>query len=164
MDQKKEPTRTFKSISTGQDCNAAQYAAETVCMRKRERENKGSLEYKFWNKSHQDEYQVQVRVAWKLIKKFGEEALKYYIKSPGAKKVYSLGFLHKSGKFVLPLRFVEKGVATALEQVKKDKSKKKEVLKVPENSEYRTRQHQKKNTLFSKIRNIENAKNKREET
>ena len=93
-------------------------------MRKRERENKGSLEYKFWNKSHQDEYQVQVRVAWKLIKKFGEEALIYYINSPGAKKVYSLGFLHKSGKFVLPLRFVEKGVATALEQVKKDKSKK----------------------------------------
>jgi len=164
MDQKKDYTRTFKSVSTGQDCNAAQYAAETVCIRKRERENKGSLEYKFWNKSHQDEYQIQVRVAWKLIKKFGEEALIHYINSPGAKKVYSLGFLHKSGKFVLPLRFVERGIKKSAEQVKKDKTKKKEVLKVPDNSEYRTRQHKKKNTLFSKIRNIENGKSERKET
>ncbi len=157
MDQKKETTRTFKSVSTGQSCNAAQYVAEVVCIRKREKENKGSLEYKFWNKSHHEEYQIQIRVAWKLIKKFGEEALLHYINSPGAKKVYSLGFLHKSGKFVLILRFVEKGVAASLEKVNKEKSKKKKVLKVPEKSEYRTT-HQKTNTLFSKIRNIENAK------
>ena len=163
MTQKKEHTRTFKSISTGQDCNAAQYAAETVCLRKRERENKGSLEYKFWNKSHQEQYQVQVRVAWKLINKFGEEALIHYINSPGAKNVYSLGFLHKSGNFVLALKFVEKGVKESLERIEKEKSKKKEVLKVPENPEYRTTQHKKKNTLFSKLRNIENGTNKAEE-
>ena len=85
MNQKKENTRKFKSVSTGQECNAAQYAAEKVCIRKSERENKGSLEYKFWNKSHNEEYQIQVRVAWKLIKKFGEEALIRYINSPSAK-------------------------------------------------------------------------------
>ena len=164
MNQKNKRTRTFKSASTGQDCNAAQYAAEVVCTRRRERENKGSLEYKFWNKSHQEEYQTQIRVAWKLIKKFGEESLIHYINSPGAKKVYSLGFLHKSGKFVLPLRFVEKGVAKSSEELEKEKSKKKEVLKIPDKAEYRTRQHQQKNTLFSKIRNIENAKSEREET
>ena len=158
MDQKKETTRKFKSISTGQDCNAAQYAAETVCIRKRERENKGSLEYKFWNKSHHEEYQTQVRVAWKLIKKFGEEALIHYINSPGARRIYSLGFLHESGKFVLSLRFVERGVAKSLKTVEKEKSRKKEVLKVPENPEYRRAPHKKNNTLFSKIRNIENGK------
>ena len=85
MDRKKEQTRKFKSISTGQACNAAQYAAEVVCIRKREKENIGSLEYKFWNKSHQEEYNIQVRAAWKLIKKFGEEALIHYINSPSGK-------------------------------------------------------------------------------
>ena len=158
MDQKKENIRTFKSVSTGHSCNAAQYVAEVVCIRRGEKENKGSLEYKFWNKSHHEEYQIQVRVAWKLIKKFGEDALLHYINGPSAKKVYSLGFLHKSGKFVLILRFVEKGVVASLEKVNKEKSKKKKVLKVPEKSEYRTPPHQKTNTLFSKIRNIENAK------
>ena len=164
MNQKKENTRKFKSVSTGQECNAAQYAAEKVCIRKSERENKGSLEYKFWNKSHNEEYQIQVRVAWKLIKKFGEEALIRYINSASAKKIYSLGFLHNSGKFVLALRFVEKGVSKALEQIEKEKSKKKEVLKLPENPQYKSRAPQKSNTLFSKIRNIENGKSDREET
>ena len=164
MDQKKEPTRTFKSVSTGQSCNTAQYVAEVVCIRKRERENKGSLEYKFWNKSHHEEYQIQVRVAWKLIKKFGEEALIRYINSPGARRIYSLGFLHQSGKFVLSLRFVEKGVANSLKDVEKEKTRKREVLRVPEKPEYRRAPHKKTNTLFSKIRNIENGESDREET
>ncbi len=164
MDQKKETTRVFKSSSTGQDCNTAQYVAEMVCIRRSEKENRGNLEYKFWNKSRNEEYQTQVRVAWKLIKKFGEDALLHYINSPGARRVYSLGFLHKSGKFVLPLKFVEKGVAKSLEIVKKENSKKKEVLKVPDKHEYRTKHRQQKNTLFSKIRTIENGKSEREET
>ncbi len=157
MDHEKETTRKFKSISTGQQCNAAQYAAELVCIRKREKENTGNLEYKFWNKSHTKEYETQVRVAWKLIKKFGEEALIHYITSPSGKNVFSLGFLHKSGKFVLALRFVEKGVANSLDTIKKDKSKHKEVLKVPDKLEYKSTPFKKTNTLFSKIRNIENA-------
>lgn len=161
MAQKRE--KKFKSISTGQECSTAQYVAELICIRKSEKENRGTLEYKFWNKSHNEEYQIQVRVAWKLIKKFGEEALIHYVNSPSGKKIFSLGFLHKSGNFVLPLRFVEKGVSTALKKVEKEKSKKKEVLKVPEKSEYRSKPQQKKNTLFSKIRNIENAKSDREE-
>ena len=164
MDHKKENTRKYKSCSTGQDCNAAQYAAEKVCVRKREKENRGSLEYKFWNKSQTEEYQTQVRVAWKLIKKFGEEALIRYINSPSSKGIYSLGFLHSSGKFVLALRFVEKGVSKVAEEIEKEKSKKKEVLKLPENPQYKSRAPQKSNTLFSKIRNIENGKSKREET
>ena len=162
MDHKKETTRKFKSISTGQQCNAAQYAAELVCIRKREKDNTGSLEYKFWNKSQNKEYEVQVRVAWKLIKKFGEEALIHYLNGPSGKKVFSLGFLHRSGKFVLALRFVEKGVAKSLDTIKKDKSKPKEVLKVPDQPEYKPRSSSKTNTLFSKIRNIENVERKKE--
>jgi hypothetical protein len=70
--------------------------AEMVCIRRAERENKGSLGYKFWNTG--DLYQIQVRVAHKLIKKYGEKAILHYLNSPSGKNVYSLGFLHKSKK------------------------------------------------------------------
>ena len=49
-------------------------------------------------------------------------------------------------------------MAESLKVVEKEKSRKKEVLKVPENPEYRRAPHKKTNTLFSKIRNIENDK------
>jgi len=101
MNQKNSNDKKFKSITTGQPCNAAQYIAEMVCLRRAERENKGSLAYKFWNKG--EAYQTQVRVAHKLIKKYGEKAILHYLNSPSGSNVYSLGFLHKSKKFVLPL-------------------------------------------------------------
>ena len=158
MARKKEKTRKFKSISTGQECNAAQYAAELVCIRKREKENSGSLEYKFWSKSHQEEYNVQVRVAWKIINKFGEKALIRYLNSPSGKNIYSLGFLHKSKKFVLILRFVEQGVSKAADKIKKESKSKKKTIEAPVKAEYKPKKAKKQNTLFSKIRNIENGK------
>jgi hypothetical protein len=160
----KKNTKRFKSTSTGQPCDAAQYAAELVCTRRRERENKGSLEYKFWNKSHKDQYQVQVRAARKLIKKFGEEPLIKYLIGPNGKSVYSLGFLHKSQKFVLSLTFVEVGVAKCADNLKKESKKEKKTIDVPESMVYKPRKSHKKNTLLSKLRNIENVKDKREET
>ncbi len=164
MNQKNNNTRKYKSISTGQPCSAAQYAAELVCIRKRERENTGSLEYKFWNKSHSDEYKIQVRVAHKLIKKFGEKPLIKYLNSPSGKNIYSLGFLHKSKKFVLVLNFVEDGVSKAAKILKEQdkKSSKKEVPKTPENPEYKSRKPRKQKNLFSQIRNIEHGKDKDE--
>ena len=42
MTQKKDSTKKLKSISTGNLCNAAQYAAEIVCLRKAEKDNKDS--------------------------------------------------------------------------------------------------------------------------
>ena len=162
MNQKKNNTQKYKSISTGQPCSAAQYAAELVCIRKRERENTGSLEYKFWNKSQNEEYKIQVRVAHKLIKKFGEKALIKYLNSPSGKNIYSLGFLHKSKKFVLILKFVEEGVAKSakiLEQQEKKQTKKR-VLDPPEKLEYKSKKPRKQKNLFSKIRNIENGKDK----
>jgi len=133
-----------------------------VCIRRREKENTGSLEYKFWNKSKNAEYQTQIRAASKIIKKFGEKALIHYLNSPSGKNVYSLGFLHKSKKFVLILKFVEEGVSKSAEILKEQnkKSSKKEVPKTPENPEYKSRKPRKQKNLFSKIRNIENGKDK----
>ena len=61
MTQKKSNTQKYRSISTKQPCSAAQYCAELVCIRKRERENKGSLEFKFWNKSQKEEYETKIK-------------------------------------------------------------------------------------------------------
>jgi len=158
MGHEKKNTKRFKSTSTGQPCDAAQYAAELVCTRRREKENKGSLEYKFWNKSHKDQYQVQVRVARKLIKKFGEEPLIKYLIGPSGKNVFSLGFLHKSKKFVLSLRFVEAGVAKCADNLKKESSKEKKTIEIAETMRYKPRKSHQKNTLLSKLRNIENGK------
>jgi len=161
MTQKKDSTKKLKSISTGSLCNAAQYAAEIVCLRKAEKDNKGSLEYKFWSKSKNKQYEVEVRVAWKLIKKYGEDALLKYLNSPSGRNIYSLGFLHKSGKYVLVLKFVENGVANAAKLVEKESQKPKKVLDTPDKIDYKHRKSfNKQQTLFSKIRNIEDGERK----
>ena len=155
MDQKNSKTRKYKSISTGQECEAAQYVAELVCIRYAEKENKGSLEYKFWSKSHKEEYTTQVRAASKLIKKYGEEAVIHYLKSPRGKTVYSLGFLHKSKKFVLILDFVERGVKKAKEKLDVEKSKPKKVMKIQQDLQFTPKKSQNSNSLMSKLRKLD---------
>lgn len=163
MDQKNSKAQNYKSLSTGQPCNAAQYCAELVCLRKRERENKGSLEFKFWNKSQKEQYQTNIRVANILINKYNEKALVRYLNSPSGKNIYSLGFLHKSKKFVLALNFVDEGVGKCFEMLKSQDAKpkakqeepKKELVFKPKKTKA------KKNSLFSKLRNIDGKDNKK---
>ena len=159
MDQKNSNTKKYKSISTSQPCSAAQYIAELVCIRRSERDNNGSLEYKFWNNSKNEQYQTQVRVAHKLIKKYGDEAIIHYLKSKSGNNVYSLGFLHKSKKFVLPLNFVEDGIKKSKEIVDKNNSKAREIIDIPK-GEYKPRKKKPDNTLMSKRRKVDGNKNK----
>ncbi len=161
MTQKKDNTKKLKSISTGNLCSAAQYVAEMVCLRKAEKDNKGSLEYKFWNKSKDKEYQTQVRAAHKLVKKYGEDALLKYINGPSGRNVYSLGFLHKSGRYVLILRFVNTGVAKVAKLLEKESKKEKKVIDSTVEIEHKPRKSfRNQSTLFSKIRNIEDDTSK----
>jgi hypothetical protein len=141
-------------LSTGQPCNAAQYAAELVCLRKREKENCGSLEFKFWNKSQKEEYQTQIRVASNLISKYSEKALIRYLNSPSGNNVYALGFLHKSKKFALTLRFVEKGVKELHSKLEEESKREKKIIEAPK-GDYKPKKSKAKNSLFSKIRKID---------
>jgi len=150
-----ENEKKFKSISTGEPCNAAQYLAEMVCIRRAERENKGSLAYKFWNKG--DSYKIQVRVAHKIIKKYGEKPVFYYLNSPSGKNIYSLGFLHKSKKFVLILDFVEEGIKKAKKITDAQELQEKKVVKLPK-GEYKQKKKKKNNSLLSKIRKADGNK------
>lgn len=149
MTQKKSKNQKYKSISTGESCSAAQYIAEMVCLRKAERENKGSLAYKFWNQT--DDYKIQIRVANKLIKKYGEKAVLHYLNSPRGKTIYSLGFLHKSSKFVLPLHFVVEGIEKSKVIVDEMESKPKKIVEQPK-GEFKSRKLPNKKSLLSKIR------------
>jgi hypothetical protein len=97
---KKKP---YKSPSTGQPCDAAQYVAELMCIRKSEKQNTGNLGYKFWNKSHKDSYQGQIVAAKRLMKEFGEKTVISFINSPKGKNIYSLGFF-------TPLDFVTEAI------------------------------------------------------
>lgn len=162
MTRKNSKINRYKSISTGEPCNGAQYAAELVCLRRREKENKGSLEHKFWNHSKTKEYQTQIRAAWKIIKKYNEESLIHYLNSPSGKNVFSLGFLHKSGKYVINLRFVVAGVKNSASILKKESKKEKRIIDVPDKIEYKSKPARRKNSLFSKIKGIEDGKKDKE--
>lgn len=155
MTQKKQNTQKYKSISTGEPCNAAQYIAELVCLRRAERENKGSLSYKFWNKG--DAYQVQVRVAHKLIKKYGEKAILHYLNSPSGSNVYSLGFLHKSKKFVLPLDFVKTGIEKSKKITDAEEAKPKKVVEKLEGDFKSRKSPSNKKSLLSKLRKADGS-------
>ena len=162
MTQKKKNTQTFKSSSTGEPCTVAQYVAEIVCMRKRNKENTGNLEYKFWNKSQKEEYQIQIRVANKIIKKYSSKALLHYLNTSQGKKTYSLGFLHSSKKFVLISKFVNSGVAKSFKIVQEEQLKPKKIIDVGDGvKSYKPRRLQAGNNLLTKIRKAENGKDER---
>ena len=88
MAQKRSKVSRFKSPSTGEYCTIAQYIAEILIQRKAEKENLGSLSYKFWNKAQKKSYATQIQAVSKLINKFGERQVYDYIVNKN-KKVYS---------------------------------------------------------------------------
>lgn len=145
MVQKKPADKFYISPSTGQACNAAQYIAEIVCVRKAEREG-NNLGYKFWNKAQKDQYKAQITVASKLIKLYGDKAILSYLNGRG-KNIYSLGYYN-------PLPFVKEGVAKEKERldnipevVSSGIEDKEIVVTAPKRLI--------KNNIFSKIGNIE---------
>tara|TARA_R110000744_G_scaffold3161_1_gene12259 strand:+ start:2560 stop:2925 length:366 start_codon:yes stop_codon:yes gene_type:complete len=111
--------------------------------RKAERENVGSLSYKFWNKTQKKEYTRQVQSVSKLISTFGESAVFDYIINI-SKRVYSAS-----------PKWVKDEIAKHKKYI--DKQPKKDYVKVAEvNKENITSQPRKtfgRKTLFTKLRN-----------
>ncbi len=91
MKRKRTDKSKYKHISTGDHCTCAAYIAEIMCMRKAEKENKGSLPFKFWNKKPWDwTFKRQLFLANELIKKYSEAAIVRAINSEECKKIFSL--------------------------------------------------------------------------
>ena len=71
--------------------------------------------------------------------------------------MYSLGFLHKSKKFVLILDFVKDGLEEAKVLVEKEAKREKKVIEMP-TGDRKLRKPRSKNSLLSKLRNIDGKK------
>jgi len=83
----------YKSPSTGEYCTAAQYISELMCQRMAEKNNEGSLAYKFWNtKKWKRTYVNQIIKANELVEKYDERAIVKFLNSNRGKKIYSLRF------------------------------------------------------------------------
>ena len=141
--QRSEVSR-FKSPSTGEYCTVAQYIAEILIQRKAEADNKGSLAYKFWNKTQKKNYTRQVQAVSTLIGKFGESAVFDYIINTN-KRVYSA-----SPKWVKEAVEKHKSV---LDRRPKQNIEVTEVSR--DNTESQPRKTFGKKTLFSKLRSAD---------
>jgi hypothetical protein len=162
MDQQRKIGKAYKSPSTGQACDAAQYVAELMLTRKSEINNSGKLGYKFWNKAHKDSYQGQVVAVRRLIKQFGEKLIVSFVNSDQGKKIYSFGFFK-------PLDFV----VEAINRYKPifDKQQEKlaqniEQLPAAEpiiTSKEAAKPFAKKNSLFSRIKTLEQKNDEKDQ-
>jgi|TARA_R110000787_G_scaffold99785_1_gene204484 hypothetical protein len=139
----------FKSPSTGEYCTVAQYIAEILIQRKAEADNKGSLTYKFWNKTQRKNYTRQVQAVSTLIGKFGEPAVFDYIINTN-RRVYSA-----SPKWVKEA--VEQH-RLVLDRRPKQENKVTEVSR--DNIESQPRKTFGKKTLFSKLRSTDGKSQK----
>lgn len=154
MNQPKKPDKAFKSPSSGVMCSAAQYIAEVMCLRKAERDNKGSLAFKFWNKSQKKAYQAQIVAAQRLISEFSEDIILAFINSKEGQKIYSLGFYN-------PLPFV-KEMLVKFAKTYKPIQPVIEELKAKIDVEQKPRKVfvEKKKSIFSKLKEVENKDGK----
>ena len=146
--QRSEVSR-FKSPSTGEYCTVAQYIAEILIQRKAEADNKGSLTYKFWNKTQRKNYTRQVQAVSTLIGKFGEPAVFDYIINTN-RRVYSAS---------------PKWVKEAVEQHRlvldrRPKQENKVTEESRDNIESQPRKTFGKKTLFSKLRSTDGKSQK----
>lgn len=150
--------KAYKSPSTGQNCDAAQYIAELMCLRRSEFQNSGNLGYKFWNKSHKESYKGQIVAAKRLIQQFDEKLLISFINSPQGKKIYSLGFF-KPLDFVVEAIKKYKVIYDKQEKKRLESIKKEEPEIVPQ-STIPAKPFAKKKTLLSKITSLEKKNGK----
>ena len=145
MAQKRSKVSRFKSPSTGEYCTIAQYIAEILMQRKAEKDNVGSLPYKFWNKQQKKAYTRQVQNVNKLIGEFGEKRV-YDYQINKNKRVYSS----------LP-KWVKEEISSHILPAQKEKEEKYFTESVDVNK--KPRKAFGKKTLFSKLRSPDEKEN-----
>ena len=83
--------KKYKHVTTGQECDAAQYIAEMVLLREAEKANEGTPAFKLWNtEKWKNKFRGQVTKAYQLLKKYDDIAIINALKSPKGKWMYSL--------------------------------------------------------------------------
>ena len=106
---------SYKHKTTGQDCNAAEYIAEMVCLRKAESENVGRPAYALWNtEKWKRQFRSQISKAYQLLKKYSDKAIINALNSYKGKSIYSLRV-----KFLEPIIKSEQNKLNKIETYRK---------------------------------------------
>ena len=145
MAKKRSEKSRYKSPSTGEYCTAAQYIAELMCQRMAEKENEGSLAYKFWNTDKlKNAYKHQLVLANRLVNKHDERAIIKALKSNRGSNIYSLRFPH-----------LEQMIKKAEREMQR-LDEKQDVINHEENKTHSKRKRFGKESELSKLRKLDN--------
>ena len=83
--------KKYKHVTTGQECDAAQYIAEMVLLREAEKANEGTPAFQLWNTTKwKNKFRSQVTKAYQLLNMYDDIAIINALKSPKGKWMYSL--------------------------------------------------------------------------
>lgn len=137
----------YISPSTGEECTGAQYVAELVCQQIAQKEKLGTLGYKFWNTEKWKKIYIrEVTEANKLVKQFGETNLVKFIHSWQGKKILALR-----------AKWVRAKIEEFAEKIVEPEITVGEVI-MEDVQEFKSRPSFGKNTLFSKLKEIDGGK------
>ena len=151
MAKQRSTVSKFKSPSTGDYCTLAQYIAEVLVQRKSQKDNKGSLAYKFWNKNQKKSYESQIVSVNRLIKEFGEDVVYSYIIKENT-RIYSVGVYQAP-------KWIKEGLAKHKKLLDRKPKTQKQITDATFDPTSKPRKAFGKKTLFSKLRKS-NGENK----
>ena len=138
--------KNYKHKTTGQECNAAQYIAEMVCLREAEKQRIGRPAYALWNTDKwQKKFKSQVTKAYGLLKKYSDKAIINALNSQRGKNIYSLR-----------VKFLEPIIKKEQEAIDKLEAKEIKEVKYEDNTLQKPRKGFGKKTLFSKLEGLDN--------
>tara|TARA_A100001201_G_scaffold18458_2_gene20943 strand:+ start:10351 stop:10776 length:426 start_codon:yes stop_codon:yes gene_type:complete len=138
--------KNYKHKTTGQECNAAQYIAEMVCLREAEKQRVGRPAYALWNTDKwQKKFKSQVTKAYGLLKKYSDKAIINALNSQRGKNIYSLR-----------VKFLEPIIKKEQEAIDKLEAKEIKEVKYEDNTLQKPRKGFGKKTLFSKLEGLDN--------
>ena len=138
--------KNYKHKTTGQECNAAQYIAEMVCLREAEKQRVGRPAYALWNtEKWQKKFKSQVTKAYNLLKKYSDKAIINALNSYKGKKIYSLR-----------VKFLEPIIEKEQEAIDKIEAKEIKEIKYEDNTLQKPRKSFGNQSLFSKLESLAN--------
>ena len=138
--------KNYKHKINGKPCNAAQYIAEMVCLRKAEKERTGRQGDDFWNTPKwKKEFQSQVTKAYGLLKKYSDKAIINALNSQKGKNIYSLR-----------VKFLEPIIKKEQEAIDKLEARQIKEVQYEDNTLQKPRKSFGKKTLFSKLEGLDN--------
>ena len=139
---------SYKHKTTDQDCNAAEYIAEMVCLRKAESENVGRPAYALWNtEKWKRQFRSQISKAYQLLKKYSDKAIINALNSYKGKSIYSLR-----------VKFLEPIIKSEQNKLNKIETKRKPAKEYEDFTDTKPRKQYGKKSQLNSLRDLDGEK------